>query len=42
MRKVFLECVVVKQLYKFDEKSTASISKGESNTEVPFNFFKPA
>ena len=32
MRKVFLECVVVKQVYKFDEKSTASVSKGESNT----------
>ena len=35
--KVFLERAVVELVYKFDKKSTTSVSKGESTAKVPFN-----
>ena len=38
-RKAFLECAVVELVYKFDEKSTMSVGKGESTAKVPFNLF---
>ena len=36
MRKVFLDHAVVELVYKFDEKSTASVQKGESFAKVLF------
>ena len=33
-RKAFLELALVKLVYKFDEKSTASVRKGESTTMI--------
>ena len=37
-RKVFLEHVV-QLVYKFDEKSTASVGKGKLTAKVPFKLF---
>ena len=39
MRKAFLERAVVDLVYKFDEKSTTSVCKGESIAKVPFKHF---
>ena len=39
IRKAFLELAVVELVYKFDEKSTASVLKGESTAKVPFKLF---
>ena len=39
MRKVFLECAVVELVYNFDQKSTVSLSKGESTAKVSFKLF---
>ena len=39
MSKAFLERAVVKLVYKFDKKSTASVWKGESTAKVPFKLF---
>ena len=36
MRKECLKCAVVELVYKFDEKSTASVLKGGSTAKVPF------
>ena len=35
-RIAFLERAVVEPVYNFDEKSTASVQKGESTAKVPF------
>ena len=34
-----LERAVVEPVYNFDDKSTASVQKGESTTTVPFKLF---
>ena len=39
MRKVFQECTVVELVYKFDEKSTASVGKGELTAKMSFKLF---
>ena len=39
MRKAFPECSVVELVYKFDEKSTASVRKGKTTSKVPFKLF---
>ena len=37
--KAFLERAVIELVYKFNEKSTTSVRKGESTAKVPFLLF---